>query len=92
MTITTDSELLEMMVEDRIEFLLQKIKKKGQKKSDKDRLIKAEAIIDKLPKLDKELVYYYIDDIMTLMSMEETYLYKAGFIDGTKVTNKLNKL
>lgn len=91
MNIDKDTELLEEIAQERIEMLLHAMNRK-RKNYDKNKILKAESIIDSLAADDKEALEYYIGDIFELMAMEENYLYKNGFIDGVKVVQKLSKL
>lgn len=82
----TEQELLDLTIQERINMLLLELEKTKPKKSSKkhEQLIQAELFIQHLPKEDKELVDGYIDHLFNTLFLEESFLYRKGFLDGIR--------
>ncbi|MBS5065592.1 MAG: hypothetical protein KHZ58_17660 [Hungatella hathewayi] len=86
-----DEKLLDMMLDERIDDILNHVKRHKNKKYHK-KMIEAENVIDSLSKHDKDLVENYCNNMMDLFCAEQKELYKQGFIDGVRILKKLMEL
>lgn len=90
----SETELLEMFIQERINMLLLSLDKKQSKEGGEGerKIFKGEEIINRLPDEDKKLIQEYIDNIIDRMAREEPFLYQCGFWDGIKVLKKIMNL
>jgi len=88
---TTEQELLDSFVDERINMALVNLKR-NKTEEENMKIFKAEQFIEHLPECDKKLIENYIDNIMCLLALEEPFLYKQGFIDGIKIMKEFMKL
>ena len=89
----TDQELLDIFIQERINMLLNNLRKTRPKKTqeENERILQAEQIIDNLLNEERELVQNYIDNFTDLFATNEPYLYQCGFIDGIRVIRYFTK-
>lgn len=88
----TDSELLDMFAQERINMHLQEVKKKEKLEERKAIISEMENFINNLTDKERVLVENYIQDYENIMENHETILYKCGLIDGMKVIKKIQEL
>lgn len=89
----TEEELIELVIQERINLALLEVDKSHSKSNkENQKLLEAEKIIDNLANSERELIENYISNFVSNMALKEIYLYKQGFIDGVKTTKTLINL
>lgn len=88
-----EQELIESIIRERISKLFTKIQRTGKEtKEEREKLLKAERVMDNLPKSQKKYIDFYINSFISNMDLREVELYKKGFSDGVKVIQMINNL
>lgn len=87
-----DNELLDLMVDERVDMYLKKLKRQEETEAEKENMIKADQFITSLSPEDRKLVDIYIQYFVDSIASHESYLYKCGFIDGIKLMRKIDDL
>ena len=90
----TEQELLDMFIQERINMLIDAFHRNQPEKSEQEekRILQAEIFIDNLPKVEKGVVENYINSLISQFAVEETFLYRHGFLDGIKALKYIGKL
>ncbi|MGN6714211.1 hypothetical protein [Anaerocolumna jejuensis] len=90
----TEQELLDMFIQERISMLIDAFHRNQPEKSEQEekRILQAEIFIDNLPKVEKGVVENYIDSLISQFAVEESFLYRHGFLDGIKALKYIGKL
>ena len=83
----TEQELLDMLIQERINMLIDTFHQNQFVKSEQEeeRILQVEIIIENLPDKEKKLVENHINSLISQLALEEAFLYQHGFIDGIKV-------
>lgn len=83
----TEQELLDMLIQERINVLLATLNKTRPEKipDENEQIFQATHFIDNLPDDKRELIEVYIEQFID----EEPFLYWQGFFDGVRVVNLL---
>lgn len=87
----TDQEFLNSFINDRVDMVLANLKRNKSPEEEK-KILEAEQFIQTLTEEKRKLIENLIDDAMILLSLEEPFLYRQGFIDGIKVAKTFMKL
>ena len=89
----TNQELLDKFIQERINMLIDAFDKNKPNKSEQQEewILQAEIFIKNLPSQNKKLVENYIDSLISQLSLEETFLYQHGFMNGTKILKSIDK-
>lgn len=87
----SEEEILEMILDERINAILKNVKYEKNEEQQK-KILEAETIIDTLPTEHKALIEHYCNNIMNIFTIGQTELYKQGFIDGVRTIKKLMDL
>ncbi len=90
----TKQELLDMLIQERMNMLIDTFHKNQPVKSEqeKERILQAKIFIENLSAKEKELVEYYFDSFINSLALERNFLYQHGFMDGLKVIKVIGKL
>lgn len=90
----SERELLDMIIQERIQMLFEESKKSDWEDKDAEQKImeQAESIMKHLPKADYDILEQYIDQMIDQIAEEETVLYTSGFTDGIRVMKFINQL
>lgn len=90
-----EKELLDMMVTERIQILVQKMKSAqtpAERESSRLMIDQAEGILKRLSEQEHALVEQYLDSMTDRMADVEPALYTGGFRDGIRVMKFINSL
>lgn len=90
-----EKELLDMMVTERIQILVQKLKSaRTPAERENPRLLmdQAEDILNRLSEQEHALMEQYLDSMTDRMADVEPALYTGGFQDGIRVMKFINSL
>ncbi|WP_320931391.1 hypothetical protein [Hungatella sp.] len=88
-----EQELIEFVIQERInKTIVNTIPETKRSKSEHQKIIEAEKIIDELPESEKNSIEYYIKDFVNGIALKEVLLYKKGFTDGVKTIKNLMNL
>lgn len=89
----SEQELINFIIQERINKALVKVQKSNKKsKEENEKLLKAERVMDNLPKSQKKHIDFYINSYVSCMALREVELYKKGFTDGVKTIQLMNNL
>lgn len=89
----SENELVEFIMQERINKALVNVQRTNRNTNEeKKKILKAERIIDNLPKSKRKFIEFYLNDLIHGMALQEVQLYKTGFTDGVKTINMLKDL
>ena len=89
----SEQELIQFIIQERINKSFAEVQRTDKElKEEKEKLLKAERVMDNLPKSQKKHIDFYINSFVSSMALREVSLYKKGFTDGVEAIQLINNL